>query len=329
MNKTAFKIIISIFSIIISTESIAISTSSKEKISSDIAMERIQAYAGSSTKSKKVGVLESGTEVIEHKTFLKTNPGLAIMSEPPRDKNVPFDRGSHVYIWEYLEEGYSKVIIHNIPYTTKIARSKTECDRFPPALKYCWAKVLEEPEYYEWKQLSLTEDGQRFWVLNRIIDGSGIISVKDSAVNINRLVNKKTKEKEAEEEKNKPEIEIEKTELLHDPALLKEIKMPKDPMARKFVENMLKSKEQRAKEKKERKKKEAKEKAKSKAKAKKDAEIKTEEDIFKQQKLSDSDLQINFDKPKATLNTMEYINNLNKGETVKLDLKKNQPLILD
>ena len=304
----------------------AISTSSKEKISSNIAMEKVQAYSASSTKSKKIGILDSGTEVIEHKTFLKTRPGLAIMSEPSKDKGVPFDRGAHVYIWEYLDNGFSKIVINNIPYTTKIARSKTECNIFPPRLKYCWARVLEEPEYYEWKQLSLTEKGQKFWILNRIIDGSGIISVKDRAVNVNRLVNTKKKEKEKEET---VEIEVEEAELLFDPELLKGIKMPEDPMARQFVENRLKSKKQRAKEKKEREKKEAEEKAKAEAKKKEENKPKTKEDLFKQQTLSESNLQLQFGKSEATKNTMKTINELNKGEVIKLDLKKNQPLILE
>ncbi|HAG52294.1 MAG TPA: hypothetical protein DCL21_00730 [Alphaproteobacteria bacterium] len=306
----------------------AISTTTNAKVSGNVALERIQAYAASSTQSKPIGIVEPGTELIEHKSLLKTRPGLAMMMEPPKGRAIPFDRGAHVYIWEYLENGFSKVVVNNVTYTAKIARSKEECNIFPASPKYCWARVIEEPEYYEWKQVSLTNDGQRFWILNRLIDGSGIISVKDEAIVKTRLIKTTHKEQtvtEPTEAKQTSEVEIIETEKkdnkeLFSADVLEEATLPKDPFARKMVESMLKPKSEIAKELKEKKQKEEKKKAPIK-------EI-PQEEIFKQQNLTGMEsLNANL-KGNSTKDTIKKVNEDLGGPATKLNLKANQPLTL-
>jgi hypothetical protein len=306
----------------------AISTTTPSKISDGVALERMQAYAGSSFKSKKIGIVEPGTELLEYKSFLKTSPGLAMMEEIPWDKSVPFDRGAFVHIWEYLENGYSKVVINDVPYITKIARSLEECDSFPASPRYCWAKVIEEPEYYEWKQVALEKDGQKFWVLNRIIDGSGIISVKDEAVSRTRLIQTTYKEgspEKAEEIKKEDEIIEEKKDntALFQADMMDELELPSDPFQRAMVENMLKPKSEIAKEKKEEKAK--KEQA---VKEQKKAETMSQEEMFKQQKLNtNSQLNANIKNDSTSL-TIQKVNKQDENPATKLELKANQPLNL-
>jgi len=313
---------------LVSIDAHAISTTTNAKLSNNVALERIQAYAASSTQSKTVGIVEPGTEVIEHKSLLKTNPGLAMMVEPAKGRSVPFDRGAHVYIWEYLENGFSKVVVNGITYTAKIARSKEECKIFPASPKYCWVRVIEEPEYYEWKQVSLTKEGQKFWLLNRIIDGSGIISVKDEAIVKTRLIKTTHKEEIANEqnEKKSDEVEVIETEKkdnkqLFSADVMDEANLPEDPFERKMVEDMLKPKSEIAKE--------LKQKKDSKKEQKK--EVKKEipqEEIFKQQKLTDmEDLNANL-KGDSTKNTIKKVNEEISGTATKLNLKANQPLTL-
>lgn len=300
----------------------AISATTSPKIANNTALERIQAYAASSTKAKKLGILEPGTEVIEYKTFMKTKPGLAIMEDNSWDKSVPFDRGSHIYIWEYLNDGFSKVVINGVRYNTKIARSKSECKRFAASPRYCWAKVIEEPEYYEWKQLALQQDGQRFWILNRIVDGSGIISLKDQGVSKTRLV--ATKYVEPKPKVDKQEVIEEKVDnmKLLDPEL-KAGSKPQAPQDQVAVELSL-TKEERAKLK-------AEAKAKLKAELAKEKTVQpapiemTQQEMFKQQGISK--LETNFDE-NSTNNTLKQVNQELGKPATKLKLEKNKPLTL-
>lgn len=310
-----------------SLNSFAISTTTRAQVSDGIALYQIQAYAQSSTKSQKVGVVEPGTALIEHKNFLKTKPGMAMMEEQPKDKSVPFDRGAHVYIWEYLEQGFSKVIINNIPYTTKIARSKSECKRVGASPKYCWARVIEEPEYYEWKQVSLEQKSQRFWVLNRIIDGSGVVSVKDEAISQTRLINKKTvvvDKSTKEDEETTEEVKTEQDNAaLFSPEIITDANLPEDPFQRAFVENMMKPKSEVEKEKKAKRDEE-------KAKLEDEAKLSniSQEDMFKQQNINESNsLNANMNNA-STQTTINQVNKEFDTPATKLELKANQPLTL-
>lgn len=324
------KVTLSFLFTLMGLNSFAISTTTPSKISDGVALERIQAYGDSFLTAQKVGVVESGTVLIEHTTFLKTKPGLAIMEEKPKDRGVPFDRGSQVHIWEYLENGFSKVIINNIPYTTKIARSKTECNRFAPSPKYCWARVIKEPEYYEWKLVSLEPESQKFWVLNRIIDGSGIISVKDEAISKTRLIQTTTKHvepKDEEDEKSEETVTVERDDtLLWDDSMIDDMDLPDDPIERQFVIDMMKPKAVREKERKE--KAEADKKAQDDAKkANTEKEI-SQKEMFKQQSLQQqTSLNANLT-GNTTQNTINQINKQFDAPAQKLELKANQPLTL-
>lgn len=328
------KVTLSFLFTLVGLNSFAISTTTPSKISDGVALERIQAYSDSFLSAQTVGVVESGTSLIEHTNFIKTKPGLAIMEERPKDRGVPFDRGAEVQIWEYIEGGFSKVIINNIPYTTKIARSTTECNRFPPSPKYCWARVIKEPEYYEWKLVSLEPESQKFWILNRIIDGSGIISVKDEAISKTRLIQTNTKhvepkeEDSAKEDKDEEVVEQRDDSLLWSDDMVDDMELPDDPIERQFVIDMLKPKAVREKERKE--KAEAEKKANEdakKAQAEQQKEI-SQEEMFKQQNLTQQNsLNANLT-GNTTKNTMQQINTQFDSPAQKLELKANQPLTL-
>tara|TARA_Y100001960_G_scaffold328573_1_gene417704 strand:- start:1113 stop:2063 length:951 start_codon:yes stop_codon:yes gene_type:complete len=307
--------------VLLASNSYAISATTSSKVSDGVAIERIQAYAASSTKSEYVGIVEPGTDLIEHTTFMKTKPGFGVMEDNSWDKSVPFDRGSTVYIWEYIGDGYSKVTINGVRYNTKVARSKTECNRFAASPKYCWIKVIEEPEYYEWKQVSLTEDGQRFWILNRIIDASGIITLKDRGVEKSRVV------KTNYEEKPK-KLETEVTEEKQNNALLlaEELKtenIKENSLESNTAKNLALSPEERKK---------AREEAKAKLRGEsindeeetKPAEL-TQEQIFKQQNIKELEANITA---KSTKETMNSINKELAAPATKLKLEKNKPLEL-
>jgi hypothetical protein len=316
-----FKILSLFAFIVVSNNSYAISATTASKTSNGIALERIQAYASSSTKAKTVGIIEPGTELIEFKTFMKTNPGLAMMEETSLDSAIPFDRGAHIYIWEYLGNGYSKVKINGISYNAKIARSKSECDEALVSRKYCWAKVVQEPEYYEWKQVALTQDGQKFWFLNRIIDGSGIIVVKDQGIEKARI----TQTKYVEQPKKAEEVvEIKQNNsLLIDPDLKKDANEV-ESLEEKTAKLLLLSPEEREKARLE-----AKQKVKEMNNPTLEVNYKasevSQEDMFKQQSIKDLEAKIG---DKSTQNTLNIINKDLDRPAKKLELKANTPLDL-
>lgn len=302
----------------------AIEATTASKINDGIAIEKIQAYAASSTKSKKVGIVEPGTELIEFRTFMKTKPGLATMEETPKDFSIPFDRGAPIQIWEYIGRGFSKVIINNIRYNTKIARSKTECRALISKPKYCWAKVIEEPEYYEWKQVALKQDGQKFWILNRIVDGSGVLVISDKGIEQTRIIHTKYVEEPKKEET--PEIIVEvKNKLLLDPEL-KTDKTQEDSLENNVAKNLLLSPEERKKARAEAKAKlkEAISGKKVKETPKTEPEL-TKEEIFKQQKIDTMAAPVNKQATQATIST---INKDTQAPATKLKLEANKPLTL-
>lgn len=308
--------------ILISNNAFAISATTPAKIADGTAIERIQAYATSSTKSKTIGIVEPGTELIEFKTFMKTKPGLAMMDDNSWDRSIQFDRGAPIQIWEYLGDGYSKVIINNVTYNTKIARSLEECKRFPASPKYCWVRVVEEPEYYEWKQVALKQEGQRFWILNRIVDGSGIIVVKDKGIEKARIVS--TKYIEKPEEIEEEVVEKQDNKLMLDPELLTG-DTKENSLENNTAKMLILNKEDRAKARKE-----AKEKLKemngqkSTKQDSKSAEL-SQEEVFKQQNIKTLEAPIE----NATANTLQIINKeLNEQPATKLKLEKNKPLTL-
>jgi hypothetical protein len=110
-------------------------------------------------------------------------PGLARMISGPYKDVVVFDPIELVYILDYLGEGYSRIYHKGKYLETKIARTKTECQK-DPNWRRCWVEVLKEP-VSDWWVLVQIRSGVEGWVL--VEDGNLKVVDELSSLSSNRV----------------------------------------------------------------------------------------------------------------------------------------------
>jgi hypothetical protein len=124
-------------------------------------------YSEPSTQSTRKAVLEPSTSVRSMGGEMHLIPGEAKIVAKPYRTAVDLNRRETVYILEYEGDGRSRIYQKGRFYTSKIARTKAECEgASEPDPRYCWVEVLREPTTKElWLKVEIPDVQGVGWIL--------------------------------------------------------------------------------------------------------------------------------------------------------------------